>query len=298
MVHEQELQRQIARIEGLVAAIETWPDPAARTGAPELLQATLELHGAGLERILDLAWDSGPAGQALITTCAADPLVARLLLLHGLHPADLETRVTQALDKVRPYLGSHGGNVELLGVADGTVHLRLQGSCHGCPSSAMTLQLAIEEAIQEFAPDIAGLVVEGVVEPAPPAPPAGFIPLTQVGGPARRLSPPAGSRWERVADLSGLGTDSVRTLDVAGAVVCFCRVGGQFYAYGAICPACSQGLDGARLAAPALTCAGCGNSYDVLRAGRGLDRPDLHLEPIPLLTEQGQVKVALPALAR
>jgi nitrite reductase/ring-hydroxylating ferredoxin subunit len=75
-------------------------------------------------------------------------------------------------------------------------------------------------------------------------------------------------------------------------------VGGQFYAYGAVCPACDQPLASARLAGSALTCAGCGNSYDVLRAGRGVDRPDLHLEPIPLLTEQGQVKVAVPALAR
>ncbi len=47
-----------------------------------------------------------------------------------------------ALDSVRPYLGSHGGDVELLGVDEdaGAVHLRLLGSCDGCPSSAVTLQ--------------------------------------------------------------------------------------------------------------------------------------------------------------
>jgi Fe-S cluster biogenesis protein NfuA/nitrite reductase/ring-hydroxylating ferredoxin subunit len=296
MMLEQELQQRIERIEGLVQAIEAWPDPAARSGATELLQATLDLHGAVLERMLDLAWEAGPAGQALIEQFAQDPLVGRLLLLHGLHPLDLETRVTQALDKVRPYLASHGGNVEMLGVDEGRVHLRLQGSCHGCPSSAMTLQLAIEEALQEFAPDMAGLVVEGVVE-AKPAPAAGFIPLAQVGGSARRPAAP-GPHWEPVAGLNGLAVDAVRMLDVTGAAVCFCRVGGQFYAYGAICPACNQALASARLAGAVLTCAGCGNGYDVLRAGRGVDRPDLHLEPIPLLTEQGQVKVAIPALAR
>ena len=70
-----------------------------------------------------------------------------LLLLHGLHPLDLEARVRQALDKVRPYLRSHGGNVELLGVDEGVVRLRLEGSCHGCPSSAATMRQTIEEAI-------------------------------------------------------------------------------------------------------------------------------------------------------
>jgi Fe-S cluster biogenesis protein NfuA/nitrite reductase/ring-hydroxylating ferredoxin subunit len=295
MLQDQELQNRIGRIEGLVDAIDTWPDPSAREAATELLQATLDLHGAGLERILDLAWESGEPGQALIDQLAQDPLVGHLLLLHGLHPLTLETRVTQALDKVRPYLGSHGGNVELLGVDDGVVRLRLQGSCNGCASSAVTLKLAIEEALNEVAPDIAELVVEGVVEPRP-APVSAFVPIGQVGAPRRRPAAPAG-RWERVTDLADLSAEAVRVRDVAGVAVCFCRVAGQLYAYGAACPACGRPLDGARLAGSALTCARCGGSYDVLRAGRGQDRPDLHLEPIPLLTEHGHVQVALPALA-
>jgi Fe-S cluster biogenesis protein NfuA len=83
--------------------------------------------------------------------------------LYGLHPLDLETRVRQALEQVRPYLQSHGGNVELLGVEGGIIRLRLQGSCHGCPSSAQTLKSTIEEAIAEKAPDAAGLQVEGEI---------------------------------------------------------------------------------------------------------------------------------------
>jgi Fe-S cluster biogenesis protein NfuA/nitrite reductase/ring-hydroxylating ferredoxin subunit len=291
MLQDQALHKQIQRIEGLVQALDTWPDTAARAQATELLQATLALHGSGLERMLDLAWESGPAGQALIDQFAQDPLIGHLLLLHGLHPLDLETRVTQALDKVRPYLGSHGGNVELLGIDAGTVRLRLQGSCHGCPSSAVTLQLAIEEALQEFAPDLGQLIVEGVVEP--PKPPAGFIPLTQVQGPARRPPAAPAGHWEPVEGLADLATDAVRVREVAGMPVCFCRVAGQLYAYGATCPACGATLAGAHLAGPRLTCAGCGGGYDVLRAGRGVDRPDLHLDPVPLLVEAGQVRVAL-----
>ncbi len=110
---------------------------------------------------------------------AADPLVGSLLLLYGLHPVDLETRVHQALEKVRPLLKSHGGNVDLLGIDDGVVRLKLQGSCHGCPSSAQTLHNAIEEAIYEFAPDVAELKVEGVAVPSTP-PVSGFVPLAQL----------------------------------------------------------------------------------------------------------------------
>ena len=154
MMLEQELQQRIERIEGLVEAIEAWPDPAARSGATELLQATLDLHGAGLERMLDLAWEAGPAGQALIEQFAQDPLVGRILLLHGLHPLDLETRVTQALDKVRPYLASHGGNVELVGIEDGVARVKLSGSCHGCAASELTLRAMVDDAVFAAAPEL------------------------------------------------------------------------------------------------------------------------------------------------
>src|SRR5882762_4024962 len=91
-------------------------------------------------------------------------------MLYGLHPLDLETRVLKAVDKVRPYLKSHGGNVALLGIDDGVVRLQMEGNCNGCASSAMTMKLAIEEAIYEVAPDVAELLVEGVVqEQKPPA---------------------------------------------------------------------------------------------------------------------------------
>jgi len=201
--------------------------------------------------------------------------------------------VTQALDKVRPYLNSHKGNVELLGVDDGVVRLRLQGSCNGCASSAMTLKLAIEEAIQEYAPDIAGMEVEGVV-PQPPMPSNGFIPLTQVGGLSRPPAPANAGRWESVGDLSSLTDGHTRAQEVAGHRVLICRLDGTFYAYGSTCPGCGRSLEQAHLKGGSLACPVCGNSYDLLRAGRCLDQPQLHLEPFPLLEQHGNVKIALP----
>ena len=84
------------------------------------------------------------------------------MLIHDLYPVPLEERVAEALDSVRPYMESHGGNVELLCLEDGVARLRLEGSCDGCPASSSTLELAIKTALEEAAPDLIGIEVEGL----------------------------------------------------------------------------------------------------------------------------------------
>ena len=144
----------IERVEALLDQVEAFPEPQ-REVATELVQALLDMYGEGLARIV--AADSVPV---------EDELVAHLLLLHGLHPVPLQARVTGALDSVRPYLLAHGGGVELLGVDDGVVRLRLEGACHGCPSSAVTLRHAVEDAVLKAAPDVERIEAEGAVEPS------------------------------------------------------------------------------------------------------------------------------------
>jgi Fe-S cluster biogenesis protein NfuA len=96
--------------------------------------------------------------------------VSGLLLLHGLHPLDLETRVRDAIEEVKPRLSLHGGSVDLLGVTpEGRVQLKLQGNCHECPSSRLTLRFSIEEALFAAAPDLTGLDVEGLPDEQRPA---------------------------------------------------------------------------------------------------------------------------------
>ena len=288
-IEEQAFQK----IDALIGTIETIADPATRSTAQKLVQALMDLHGAGIERMLEIAVAAGAPGEALIDGFARDELVGSLLVLYGLHPLELAERVEQALEKVRPYLGSHGGNVELLGVTDaGVVRLRLQGSCHGCPSSAMTLKLAIEEAIYAAAPDVTALEVEGVVE-QPARPSLNFIPLEPMGATSRPAKPDSNG-WEQVDGLTSLGHGGVRTLDVSGHSVLFCRVDEVLYAYGNSCPSCGKALSAARVEATALACPTCGQHYDILRAGRGIDKPSLHLDPLPLLVERGQARVAIP----
>jgi Fe-S cluster biogenesis protein NfuA len=158
---DRDFRKRIERVESLIEEIDRFPGPQVRARTQEVLRTVMELHGAGLERILDMLAESGETGLAVIDELARDELVGAVLLLHGLHPVDLETRVRQALEKVRPLLKSHGGNVELLGLADGVAHLRMLGSCDGCPSSAMTLKLAIEKALYERAPDLVSIEVDG-----------------------------------------------------------------------------------------------------------------------------------------
>jgi Fe-S cluster biogenesis protein NfuA len=145
-------RERVATVEALLDQAEALPDSAARELCTELVASLLDTHGDALERLVQQVRD--PAALA------RDELVSHLLLVHGLHPTPVEARVRGALDEVRPYLESHGGNVELVSVEDGKVGLRLEGSCSGCPSSAVTLRHGIEEAIYKAAPDVERVVAE------------------------------------------------------------------------------------------------------------------------------------------
>jgi Fe-S cluster biogenesis protein NfuA/nitrite reductase/ring-hydroxylating ferredoxin subunit len=288
------------KIEGLIRTIENLPDPAARGSALALVQALMEFHGAGLERMMEIIADSGESGYAVFDKFGTDDLVGSVLLLYGLHPLALEIRVMQALDKVRPYLDSHGGNVELLDIADGVVRLRLQGSCKTCPSSSMTLKLAIEEAIYAAAPDVVSIEAEGVTE-QPAA--TGFVQIgkTTAGagnknGKGNGYGHGASEGWTDVHELAALAQSSVQLMEVSGRSILFCRLGETFYAYQSRCPGCDRPLQGAHLELTNLVCPHCRQQFDVIRAGRGLDQPSLHLQPFPLLFEQGRARVALPPM--
>jgi Fe-S cluster biogenesis protein NfuA len=175
---DAEFQSRMRQLEGLLRDVDSIPDAAARTKTGQVIQGLMEFHGAGLSTILRHLADAGAAGQSILDALARDDLVGSLLLLYDLHPLDLEARVGLALDKVRPYLASHGGSVTLLRVTpDGEVHLRMEGSCHGCPSSAATLKSTIEEAIVEKAPDVTAIHVEGDTASHASSGASGFVPI-------------------------------------------------------------------------------------------------------------------------
>ncbi len=167
---EHEFQARIQEVEELVKKLERAGNPEIHAAALELVQSVIDLHGAGLERMIDLMCQS-EAGEEALVEAVKDDLVSSMFLLHGLHPESVEERVLQALDKVRPYLHSHGGDVEMVGITDGILKVRLQGTCGSCASSSLTMKNAVEEAVYEAAPDILEIVEEqGKDDAAPSAP--------------------------------------------------------------------------------------------------------------------------------
>ena len=288
------------RIDALLAATGSG-GAAARERAEELVRLTADLYGAGLERILDIVYDGGGLGDEVLAALAADDLVASLLLVHGLHPYDVAQRVEQALDSVRPYLGSHGGDVELVGVSDeGVVRLRMLGSCDGCPSSSVTLTLAVESAIEAAAPEVSRHRGRGGSprDRRRDADPARVAALTA------RL---AGHRasWEALPQVADLASGQTRTVAVGPTPILVCRLGTELFAYRDRCGRCDGSLEGAALSRrlgaavgeAVLRCPRCGAHYDVRRAGVGLDddaaEQGLRLVPVPLLTDGGVTSVAV-----
>jgi Fe-S cluster biogenesis protein NfuA/nitrite reductase/ring-hydroxylating ferredoxin subunit len=260
----------VARVEALTAQLE--PGGAAE----ELAGALMDLYGEGLVRIFDAIAEDG--SEALRSRLVEDGVVASLLLIHDLYPVPLDERVQEALDSVRPYMESHGGNVELLGIEDGVARLRLEGSCHGCAASASTLELAVEEALRATAPDLEGIDVDGVVEP--PAPPAiGTFELPMAGGGG------AVSGWQALdVDVAPGRVASAGTLLIA-------NVAGDLLAYRNRCAGCGGALDHGDLSGGTLICPTCARRFDLPRAGRGDD--GLQLSPVPLLRDGDTVRVAV-----
>jgi Fe-S cluster biogenesis protein NfuA len=178
VVDEKDFQKRVQRIEGLVHDLETVADPAARSTAKELIQVLMDLHATSLERILEIVFQSGNAGTAVIDELGQDSLVSSLLVLYGLHPEDLQTRVERKLKEVGSKLHKMGAEVQLVSADDGEVRLRASVEGHSCGSTSRTVQATVEDAIYEVAPDLSTLIIEGLEESTA----SGFVALEKLVG--------------------------------------------------------------------------------------------------------------------
>jgi Fe-S cluster biogenesis protein NfuA len=185
VVDNRDFRDDMQRIGGLVQEIESIADPAVRAATKELVQSLMDLHGAALEKALDIVAAAGEPGMNIIDRMGRDSLVSSVLILYGLHPEDLETRVVKAVDKIRSSLRKQGCEVELLGVNDGAIRLRVETGSHTCGSTAKTVQASLEGAMYDAAPDMASLVIEGFEE----KPSSGFVGLDKLIGNPAALEP-------------------------------------------------------------------------------------------------------------
>ncbi|MCS0639506.1 NifU family protein [Streptomyces sp. LP05-1] len=314
---EQRIGEHVAE---LLGALDEAAGAEARDTAEELVRSLVDFYGAGIERAVRLLGDA-PREADPVRVLADDELVGGLLVLHDLHPDDTLTRVRRALDEVRPYLGSHAGDVDITGLEGETLSLALRGSCDGCPSSAQTVRWTIEEAVARLAPEIATVEVDGVPEQGPSpdrepqllqimsGPPGEGHPVT-AGGPgdagatAVTGATEEEAEWHELAAPAPVRDGETALRDVAGVPVLLIRLPGGLYAYRDHCPACGARLGAGRLeqadGTALLRCPGCPAAYDVRHAGRGVagghgdPGAPAHLEPVPLLEKDHVVRVALP----
>lgn len=144
-------------VDATVRRIEALVD--AQPEAAELVQLLMQLYGAGLSRVVEAVREE--SGGAILDRLAGDKLVASLLLLHGLHPVDAETRLRKALQRVERRLESQ--RVVLTEISGGVAFIRVEHNGGGSPPASLAEM--IERAALEAAPDLEGIEIEGAASP-------------------------------------------------------------------------------------------------------------------------------------
>ncbi len=257
--------------------LEHLPDEQTRTEVFALLDGIDLLHRRALARLLELVGRS--PDSTLAAELARDPVVGRLLEMYDLSQPDERRQVEAALSEADAYVRSHGGSMELLGVEEGRVRIRLSGSCGRCPGSSVTLARVVEDALRSGYPGFTELIAEEPTAAAPVGREAGRVPLRQ-------------PRWVRVAAMDELGTATVAVRRVEGTSLLLARLGNEAYAYRDGCPSGSPltllmgSVDGVTLVCPWHGC-----RYD-LRTGRREDAAG-RLDVVPVAVRSGEILVAL-----
>ena len=197
MTDDKDFRCRMEQIGELVEKMEGIADPAVQAAAKELVARLMELHGTGLERMLEITFGAGEPAMGIIDEFGRDPLVGSLLILYGLHPEALETRVAKALERIRPRLRKQGSEIELVSVEEGVVRIRMEAAAHSCGSTAKTLRSTLEEAIYEAAPDITSLLIDSPEAKAS----SGFVALEKLMGNHRSM--PVGTGPTLVSRVEG-----------------------------------------------------------------------------------------------
>jgi Fe-S cluster biogenesis protein NfuA len=178
VANDGDFQEQVRQLGKLIEQFDQMPGGPAKTAGRELVQLLMDVHGAGLERMMEIVFESGEEGPKIIDQMGRDASVASLLLLYSLHPDDLETRVEKAAERMRPRLRKLACAIESLEVREGAVTVRLAAAGHSCGSSSKDLRSIVEGCVFEFAPDATSLEILGLEEPAP----GGFVALESLMG--------------------------------------------------------------------------------------------------------------------
>lgn len=305
---------RIERLDQALDQLARWPDATVRERVAEILEGIRWLHAEGLKRLTDLlAEDPERFGRAL-----DDPQISNLLLLYELVVVDEVGRAAEAMETMRPFMRSHGGEVQLLGVEEGIVRVRLLGSCDGCPSSTATLRQGIERVLAERLPGFRGIEVEGEGSPASEVDegragldgrdrraervvtgaPTSFVPVERLQDLEERIKAggepgEAGEPWEAdLGPLDGLPSAAPQGGLVDNYPILLIRRGARVLAYQNTCPGSLLPLHLGSLEGGLLVCPWHGCRFRVETGARvGGAGPPLH--SLATRVEEGRVRVVV-----
>jgi nitrite reductase/ring-hydroxylating ferredoxin subunit/Fe-S cluster biogenesis protein NfuA len=306
IVEEQDAEELLGQLSSLVEELEQYPDTEVREKALDLVQLILKLHGEVLRRML-ATFESLPLKSDIYARMLGDEVIRAILTIHDLLPEELEARVAKAIEELRPFLISQGCDVKLLNVDNGRAQIRLMRSGKGAPPIA-ALKLEIEKVLDVAAPDLSGIDIEGMAEQieatakaaamlgaiiTPPRSETPPVNLVQIKRPRPDTTNVSGT-WVSVVRALGFEDGQFKIVQYAEINLLICKLDGDFYAYRNACAAdVERTLDDALFDSPMLTCVCHGYSYNLRRAGKCVERPELRLESLSLKVEEDKVKVAL-----
>ena len=165
----------LPRISALAESLSAHSDPDVAATAGELLDWIDVFHAQGIGALVEMIREW--RGEIFLEQVAAHPVAGLLLMSYGLGPevddAIAQRAVQAALAEVRPYLHSHGGDMEVVSIADGVVRLRLHGMCDGCSASSATLTGRVEAALRTHWIDFRRLDTEEATAASHPPPTPG-----------------------------------------------------------------------------------------------------------------------------
>lgn len=274
------VDRAVERVEALTGD--------ERERARELRAAIEAFHRPALVHIVRTLRDD-PRGKELLFELVDDPNVHAVLALHGIVRADPVTRAERALATVRPYLQSHGGDVELVRIEGDTAFVRLHGSCSGCSMSAVTLREGVEEALVRMVDEISR------IEVLDDQPTAAFIPLSSVG-----VKPgTTGNGWVRALPVDRVAPGTMVRFDVEIAPASgddpahvdsfiVTNVDSRIAVFRNECVHQGFSLDGGTLVDGVITCPWHGFRFDA-SSGECISAPNAQLGPVPTRIDDGHV---------
>lgn len=283
---QEEAANPFEQLSALLESIEQHPDAEFRDRVRELVYSVIELHHGALHRILEITANQDN-GEAVLRLLSDDELVRAVLMVHGLMPQDLESRVLTALERARDELKAYDADVELVGIRESVARLRLIGGAGSVQVSTALLKGEIEQALHALAPDLLNVEYEDLIAAAKPQK------LVQIAPKPAPAPPKSKSNLIPVIRTHEVPENELRVIEIGDINLLVCNVAGTFYAFRNSCAHRGLSLEKGMLEGPMLTCPWHGYQFDLRQGGRCLTDPVLRLDALPIAVENEVVRVAL-----